>query len=70
MRSLSECVYGCRSDGSIPPVLRDPALARATYERIEGEVEVGVRASEARQKAFSKDKGEDKGKDDKGKQSQ
>lgn len=38
----------------MPPVLHNPQLAAATYEKLEKEVEAGVRASEAREKAFPK----------------
>ncbi|KAL7420205.1 hypothetical protein Q5752_005171 [Cryptotrichosporon argae] len=36
----------------IPPILRDPALARETWDRLEKEVEAGVKANQAREKAL------------------
>lgn len=46
-----EWVEFAASDNSLPPVLHDPLLARATYEKVQGEVEAGVKAYEARLKA-------------------
>jgi hypothetical protein len=37
---------------SLPPVLCDPLVAKAHYEKIEKEVEEGVRQSQTREKAF------------------
>lgn len=37
---------------SLPPVLCDPAVAKAHYEKIEKEVEAGVKQSQTREKAF------------------
>lgn len=48
-------------------MLHDPLLARATYEKLEGEVETGVRASEAREKAYGEKKEEKEGKTEGGK---
>lgn len=39
---------------SIPPVLHDRLLAAATYDKLEAEVEKGVKAAELREKAFGK----------------
>ncbi|WOO80783.1 uncharacterized protein LOC62_03G004313 [Vanrija pseudolonga] len=38
----------------IPPVLHDRLLAAATYDKLEAEVEKGVKAAELREKAFGK----------------
>lgn len=37
---------------SLPPVLCDPAVAKAHYDKIENEVEEGVRKSQIREKAM------------------
>ena len=37
---------------SLPPVLCDPAVAKAHYEKVEKEVEAGVKQSHTREKAF------------------
>jgi hypothetical protein len=37
---------------SLPPVLCDPAVAKAHYEKLEKEVEEGVKQSQTREKAF------------------
>lgn len=36
---------------SIPQVLHDPLLSRATYEKLQAEVEAGVKAYDARLKS-------------------
>jgi len=38
----------------LPPVLCDPLVARAHYDKIENEVEEGVRQSQIREKASGK----------------
>jgi len=38
----------------LPPVLCDPLVARAHYDKIEKEVEEGVRQSQIREKATGK----------------
>ncbi|WVQ72271.1 hypothetical protein IAR50_001821 [Cryptococcus sp. DSM 104548] len=38
----------------VPPVLRDPALAKATYDALEKQVESGVKDLESREKASTK----------------
>ncbi len=44
----------------MPPILADPELAKATYEKLEKEVEKGVRESATREKAFPRPREEAK----------
>ena len=36
----------------MPPILTDPDLAKSTYDKLEKDVEKGVRESATREKAF------------------
>jgi len=55
-RALAPHSCGEVADARLPPVLCDPLVAKAHYDKIEKEVEEGVRQSQIREKAMGKSK--------------
>lgn len=55
-RELIPHSRGEEADTRLPPVLCDPLVAKAHYDKIEKEVEEGVRQSQIREKAMGKRK--------------